>query len=113
MSQEWRGLVVPETGEATYYFRMQRYNSGPFNWPPPAVAVRVSIIDGFQCRAVSRRLPLDLYLVFQEQRTGFAVNPDPLNSTSYATAGANQVLRTIPTSPRFSDSSGMSCVRRT
>jgi hypothetical protein len=29
---------VPAQGEATYYFRMQRWNSGPFDWPPPAVA---------------------------------------------------------------------------
>jgi tetratricopeptide (TPR) repeat protein len=36
--QTWRGLVVPPKGEATYYFRMQRRNSGPFNWPPPAYA---------------------------------------------------------------------------
>ncbi len=32
--QTWRGLVVPEHGEATYYMRMQRWNEGPFNWPP-------------------------------------------------------------------------------
>jgi tetratricopeptide (TPR) repeat protein len=37
--QTWRGLVVPAKGEATYYFRMQKYNSGPYNWPPPAYAV--------------------------------------------------------------------------
>jgi len=37
--QTWRGLVVPPRGEATYYFRMQRNNSGPYNWPPPAYAV--------------------------------------------------------------------------
>jgi hypothetical protein len=36
--QEWRQLVVPEQGEATYYFRMQRHNPGPFDWPPPALA---------------------------------------------------------------------------
>ena len=37
--QEWRGLVAPPEGqEATYYFRMQRYNPGPFIWPPPAIA---------------------------------------------------------------------------
>ena len=38
LRQEWRDLVVPERGEATYYFRMQRYNPGPFAWPPPALA---------------------------------------------------------------------------
>jgi tetratricopeptide (TPR) repeat protein len=36
MNQTWHGIVAPSTGEATYYFRMQRYDSGPFNWPPPA-----------------------------------------------------------------------------
>jgi len=37
--QEWRGLVAPPPGEeATYYFRMQRYNTGPLAWPPPAIA---------------------------------------------------------------------------
>ena len=30
----WRGLAAPSTGEATYYMRVQRYNSGPFIWPP-------------------------------------------------------------------------------
>jgi tetratricopeptide (TPR) repeat protein len=34
MSQVWHGIVAPSSGEATYYFRMQRYDSGPFNWPP-------------------------------------------------------------------------------
>ncbi len=38
LRQTWRGLVVPDRGEATYYFHMQRYNSGPFTWPPPALA---------------------------------------------------------------------------
>ena len=39
VSQEWRRLIVPPEGqEATYYFRMQRGNPGPFYWPPPAVA---------------------------------------------------------------------------
>jgi tetratricopeptide (TPR) repeat protein len=32
LRQEWRGIVVPETGEATYYLRMQRWNPGPFEW---------------------------------------------------------------------------------
>jgi tetratricopeptide (TPR) repeat protein len=32
--QSWRGLIVPEHGEATYYMRMQRWNEGPFIWPP-------------------------------------------------------------------------------
>ncbi len=34
--QEWHGLIAPKKGEATYYFRIQRYNNGPFTWPPPA-----------------------------------------------------------------------------
>jgi tetratricopeptide (TPR) repeat protein len=36
-SQTWRNLAVPARGEATYYIRMQRWSSGPFNWPPPAI----------------------------------------------------------------------------
>jgi tetratricopeptide (TPR) repeat protein len=36
--QTWRNLAVPAQGEATYYMRMQRWTSGPFDWPPPAVA---------------------------------------------------------------------------
>ena len=35
LRQMWHGLVVPPLGEATYYMRMQRWNPGPFNWPPP------------------------------------------------------------------------------
>lgn len=38
VEQTWRGLVVPDEGEATYYFRMQRWNNGPFDWPPPTIA---------------------------------------------------------------------------
>jgi hypothetical protein len=34
--QTWRGLVVPEQGEATYYIRMERRNQTHV-WPPPAV----------------------------------------------------------------------------
>jgi tetratricopeptide (TPR) repeat protein len=37
LQQIWRGLVVPDKGEATYYMRMQRYRNGPFDWPPPAM----------------------------------------------------------------------------
>jgi hypothetical protein len=36
--QVWRGLAVPENGESAYYFRMQKWISGPFEWPPPAMA---------------------------------------------------------------------------
>ena len=32
--QIWHKLLVPETGEATYYLRMQRWASGPYDWPP-------------------------------------------------------------------------------
>ncbi|HYO10278.1 MAG TPA: tetratricopeptide repeat protein [Tepidisphaeraceae bacterium] len=32
--QVWQNLVVPATGEATYYMKMQRWNQGPFVWPP-------------------------------------------------------------------------------
>ena len=38
LSQTWRGLIVPERGEATYYFRMQRWNNATRNWPPPSLA---------------------------------------------------------------------------
>lgn len=34
LRQTWRRLRAPETGDATYYFRIQRFNSGPFDWPP-------------------------------------------------------------------------------
>jgi tetratricopeptide (TPR) repeat protein len=40
-TQTWRNLIVPphgsrgSPGEATYYFRMQRWSCGPFDWPPP------------------------------------------------------------------------------
>lgn len=34
LRQTWRGLVAPSEGDATYYFRPQRYNPGPFDWPP-------------------------------------------------------------------------------
>lgn len=37
LEQTWRGLEVPEEGEATYYFHMHRFNPGPFEWPPPAL----------------------------------------------------------------------------
>lgn len=35
--QQWHGIVAPEKGEATYFIRMDRYNPGPFNWPPAAM----------------------------------------------------------------------------
>ena len=39
LKQMWHGLVVPPQGEATYYMRMQRWNPGPFDWPPPGAQV--------------------------------------------------------------------------
>lgn len=41
LRQTWRGVVAPEQGEATYYLRMQRFNAGPHDWPPPAMMVDV------------------------------------------------------------------------
>ena len=34
--QTWRGIVAPDGREATYYIRMRRWESGPFDWPPMA-----------------------------------------------------------------------------
>ena len=38
LRQEWRGLVVPDKGEATYYMRIQRDRPGPYTWPPAGLA---------------------------------------------------------------------------
>jgi hypothetical protein len=38
MFETWRGIEAPEKGEATYYYRVQHRNNGPFVWPPPALA---------------------------------------------------------------------------
>ena len=38
LSQSWRGIEAPEEGEATYYFRIQPNVTGPYDWPPPAIA---------------------------------------------------------------------------
>ncbi len=35
--QRWLGIDVPEKGDAAYYIHIDRYNSGPFQWPPAAV----------------------------------------------------------------------------
>ena len=35
--QLWRGIVVPQAGEATYYVRMQRYEQHDQAWPPPTL----------------------------------------------------------------------------
>ena len=29
------GLEVPEKGDAAYYIHIDRYNPGPYQWPPP------------------------------------------------------------------------------
>jgi tetratricopeptide (TPR) repeat protein len=34
LSQTWKGLIAPSTGDATYYIRISRLYSGPFVWPP-------------------------------------------------------------------------------
>jgi tetratricopeptide (TPR) repeat protein len=34
-SQTWRGIIAPDTGEATYYLRITPYSTGPHTWPPP------------------------------------------------------------------------------
>ncbi len=39
LSQSWRGLDVPENGEATYYYRMNRWWPGPFDWPPAPIVL--------------------------------------------------------------------------
>ncbi len=41
LTQSWRDIVVPPAGEATYYFRMQRWTSGEHTWPPPALAAEL------------------------------------------------------------------------
>jgi hypothetical protein len=38
VTQTWKGLKVPDKGEATYYFRMQRWSNSSFTWPPAAWA---------------------------------------------------------------------------
>ncbi len=38
LHQTWRGLVVPDRGEATYYVRIQRHSAGPYDWPPAAMS---------------------------------------------------------------------------
>jgi tetratricopeptide (TPR) repeat protein len=126
-SQTWRKLPAPSNGqEATYYLRMQRWNTGPYDWPPPALAGAGP--PGREPRhftgaALSPAQPTDESANSEPSSTmscsGISSvrvsrsRPGWWNSTSYATDGANHVLRTIPTSPRFSDSSGMSWVRRT
>jgi len=38
VAQTWRNIVAPQQGEATYYMRISRFNTGPFDWPPPNLA---------------------------------------------------------------------------
>jgi tetratricopeptide (TPR) repeat protein len=38
LRQTWLNIQVPSQGEATYYFRLQRWNSGSYEWPPRALA---------------------------------------------------------------------------
>jgi hypothetical protein len=38
LRQSWQDIVVPKTGEATYYIRMQRYGPIERVWPPPGLA---------------------------------------------------------------------------
>jgi hypothetical protein len=38
LRQDWHKLVVPDKGEAAYYMRIQRARTGPYEWPPPAMA---------------------------------------------------------------------------
>jgi tetratricopeptide (TPR) repeat protein len=38
LRQSWQDIVVPNTGEATYYIRMQRYGPVERVWPPPGLA---------------------------------------------------------------------------
>lgn len=35
--QTWRHIIVPPSGQASYYFRLQRWNSGYYDWPPRAL----------------------------------------------------------------------------
>lgn len=35
--QTWRNIDVPPSGQVSYYFRLQRWNSGLYDWPPPAL----------------------------------------------------------------------------
>ena len=37
-NQSWRGIVAPDSGEATYYFRVTPHTRGPYTWPPANLA---------------------------------------------------------------------------
>lgn len=34
LRQQWTGLTAPEKGDNTYYMHIERFNPGPFTWPP-------------------------------------------------------------------------------
>ena len=38
LSQTWRGIVVPEDGDATYFIRISPTTTGERDWPPPKFA---------------------------------------------------------------------------
>jgi hypothetical protein len=38
LSQNWRDIVAPATGENTYYRRITPANPGPYQWPPAKLA---------------------------------------------------------------------------
>jgi tetratricopeptide (TPR) repeat protein len=42
LRQTWHGLVAPEHGDDAYLIHMQRYESGPFDWPPPGATAVTS-----------------------------------------------------------------------
>jgi hypothetical protein len=37
LEQTWQAIPVPQTGEATYYIRMQRWSRAPRVWPPAGI----------------------------------------------------------------------------
>jgi tetratricopeptide (TPR) repeat protein len=44
VKQTWRNIVAPKPGEeATYYLRMQRWSSGPYDWPPQGTLPKTEI----------------------------------------------------------------------
>jgi hypothetical protein len=46
MTQTWRNVTVPSSGETTLYIRMMRWNSGPFDWPPGDLKESPSLAAG-------------------------------------------------------------------
>lgn len=39
LHQTWHNLDVPADAEATYYYRMNRWQTGPFTWPPQPIPI--------------------------------------------------------------------------